>query len=980
MIFDLICNIFKIKSIFQITGKNLIYPLIVFLILSIFNNFSLSQNYRDPQWNQNQLSRLNFGATYSPMPKVQDDVKRDMTTKFYRTPRGDFTVYPNFIPLPTFVTTESEVAACTMTGNQNVLFAGWITYGPSSWNTGFCYSSNGGFNWTGDSLLDLTGQNYGDPCVWIWSNLSSWHGRIGITMQGPVSITSSYSTNNGISWHSFVNVGGNTPDKALSCVDDVPGSPFLGRAYTVWTDFGGVYINRICGAYSSDGGASWNGYKPISPVPVSDHMCTGCDVSTGPGGVVYVVWANCGQYSVEDSLGFAKSTDGGVTWLNTKNNAVDINGIRSSCFLPTCIRVNSFLRLAIDKSGGVRNGWIYVTLTERSIAPALDSADITLCRSTDGGTTWSHSKVNQDPPGALQWFPSICVNSNGNIAIGYYDERGLTKPVTQYYLSFSNDGGNTWTDFLASDHTFIPEPIINSGYQGDYTGITYSNSYFFPFWMDNSSGLYQVWTTPFNTVPPAHDIAIGPFLSLPNYILVGNSYNIKTKVTNVGTSAESNIPVKWFVNNTLINTNYISLLTSGQIDSASNSWTPVVPGSYNLKYVSSLLSDTNHFNDTIKTNIVIRHDIAVEQWLSFPQIFYTNTVNVIKAQIHNVGNFNESNVPIKFYTNGTLISTTIINLNGNLRDSISNNWVPTIAGNYILKYLSALPTDSVHSNDSIQTTVTVYATPPDLCEGFNSTNFPPVGWTLSGVGTNYWSRLSPSGYNLGIGSARYQCWYAPIGNIGNLTSLYFSTTGNNDSLFFDYAYCPFQAFTDSLIILSSTDNGVSWPNVLIKMGVGQLTTTGNCSNSEFIPSIASDWASKKLALPTGTNRVRFSGISYMGNDIWIDSVCIRYIVGIQKLSSKVPDAYMLYQNYPNPFNPITKIKFDIPSLAGDGGGDVKLIIYDILGREVTTLVNEKLKSGTYNISWDGTNYSSGLYFYRLQSDKFSETKKLVLLK
>ena len=164
------------------------------------------------------------------------------------------------------------------------------------------------------------------------------------------------------------------------------------------------------------------------------------------------------------------------------------------------------------------------------------------------------------------------------------------------------------------------------------------------------------------------------------------------------------------------------------------------------------------------------------------------------------------------------------------------------------------------------------------------------------------------------------------------------------------------------------------------MGAGQLITTGNCFNNEFIPSIASDWASKRLALPLGTNRVRFSGISYMGNDIWIDSVCIRYVIGIPKLSSKVPDVYSLYQNYPNPFNPTTIIKFDIPAFVGEGGGVVKLKVYDVLGREAATLVNEKLKPGTYEISWDGSNYSSGVYFYRLQSDKFSETKKSVLLK
>jgi len=103
----------------------------------------------------------------------------------------------------------------------------------------------------------------------------------------------------------------------------------------------------------------------------------------------------------------------------------------------------------------------------------------------------------------------------------------------------------------------------------------------------------------------------------------------------------------------------------------------------------------------------------------------------------------------------------------------------------------------------------------------------------------------------------------------------------------------------------------------------------------------------------------------------------------------VPTEFKLEQNYPNPFNPSTIIKYSIPSvktplLGGVGGGLVTLKVYDILGREVTTLVNKEQKPGNYEITFDAGSaaggLSSGLYFYRLKSGNFIETKKMILLK
>jgi hypothetical protein len=102
--------------------------------------------------------------------------------------------------------------------------------------------------------------------------------------------------------------------------------------------------------------------------------------------------------------------------------------------------------------------------------------------------------------------------------------------------------------------------------------------------------------------------------------------------------------------------------------------------------------------------------------------------------------------------------------------------------------------------------------------------------------------------------------------------------------------------------------------------------------------------------------------------------------GITVISSEIPDKFDLLPNYPNPFNPTTKINFDIPSAGQRYAFDTKLVVYDISGRVVATLVNGQLQPGSYSVEWDGTGFASGVYFYSLITNEFTETKRMVLVK
>ncbi len=108
---------------------------------------------------------------------------------------------------------------------------------------------------------------------------------------------------------------------------------------------------------------------------------------------------------------------------------------------------------------------------------------------------------------------------------------------------------------------------------------------------------------------------------------------------------------------------------------------------------------------------------------------------------------------------------------------------------------------------------------------------------------------------------------------------------------------------------------------------------------------------------------------------YIELPMLNFVIGINPISTLVPDKFSLSQNYPNPFNPATKFKFQIAKLS-----NVKINVYDITGRQVATIIDKQLQPGTYEADFDGSSFTSGIYFYRMIGDGFIETKKMILIK
>jgi hypothetical protein len=189
---------------------------------------------------------------------------------------------------------------------------------------------------------------------------------------------------------------------------------------------------------------------------------------------------------------------------------------------------------------------------------------------------------------------------------------------------------------------------------------------------------------------------------------------------------------------------------------------------------------------------------------------------------------------------------------------------------------------------------------------------------------------------------------------------------NTYSAGFDFIY-----YSDSLQSGTPT-NGTD------KIGYAYSFYSGSgFSTPTFISHHPPFWSSANfkpalIELPNLDCGIVWAGMNGSAYGLYFNRYSYTVNIGNQ---GETPVSYNLSQNYPNPFNPATKINFSIPK-----GEFVSLKVYDILGREVSTLVNKQMTVGTYSIDFDASKLSSGVYFYRLDAGSFTQTKKMIVQK
>jgi hypothetical protein len=431
--------------------------------------------------------------------------------------------------------TQTEPVITVHPLNRSIMFASAVTINTNNGfkSEGVYYSTDGGLTWSGsDTCMGAyIGNHGGDPGVAINQNGDLILTHIGSIFSG---VYSHYSTDRGNTWSNAYTITSDQPeDKGSTYMDNNPTSPYFGRIYSIWVSIVSPYSVLL--SYSADGGRSWSAPSAVY-TPAASH-CSGGSVRSGADGTIYACWAllSTSFPFIEDSVGFAASADGGSHWVNSKN-IIDVNGINGILSSKNNIRVNGLPQIELDNSGGSRNGAIYIVTTQKDHLPAGSDPDIIVYQSNDSGKSWSEgTRVNQDAlnDGKTQYFPALHVDSSGVLNLIYYDDRNTSLDSSEIMLSRSMDGGETWKERIISDHRFQPKPILggSSTYQGDHIALMSANDKLHSFWMDDYSGLYQVWSA---VIDPKvlgvenspNEIPSGFFLS-QNY---PNPFNAATRI------------------------------------------------------------------------------------------------------------------------------------------------------------------------------------------------------------------------------------------------------------------------------------------------------------------------------------------------------------------------------------------------------------------------------------------------------------------
>ena len=476
---------------------------ILFLIISINNSFSQSEAVDTRIDNMSYWMKMARKGLVPFNPYVSVPPAEYKGSKILV--KGVKTADSPDVPVTNLTNvTESENSVFVdPNNNQYLLNSNNSTQNPvgSLYGANYFQSGDAGTTW-GGSYLGAGGSNSGDPTTAIGLN-----GRKYINFIDNNDGQGIAYSDDAVNW-TTATVGtsnGDLLDKNHMWIDNSPTSTYEGNLYTAWTDFGltgyPISISR-----SVNDGATWSTPLGISAAVAAGSHNQGVNVQTGPNGEVYVVWTIYDSWpSDETALGFAKSTNGGVSYSTASRIITNIKGIRTTGVLKN-MRVNSFPVMAVDISNGPNRGNIYIVWTNIGV-PGTNSGtnkSVYLIRSTDNGSTWSTPiRVNQGTfaDGKESYMPWIsCDSETGTLSVIFYDDRNMTtNTACETWVAYSVDAGNTWTDFRVSDVSFTPTPIsgLASSYMGDYLGITSKGGRVYPCWTDTRGGLWMTYVSPF---------------------------------------------------------------------------------------------------------------------------------------------------------------------------------------------------------------------------------------------------------------------------------------------------------------------------------------------------------------------------------------------------------------------------------------------------------------------------------------------------
>lgn len=393
-------------------------------------------------------------------------------------------------------------------------------------------------------------------------------------------------------------------------------------------------------------------------------------------------------------------------------------------------------------------------------------------------------------------------------------------------------------------------------------------------------------------------------------------------------------------------------------------WTQFAPGAYPFSYtwVESIVSDgTNLYTGTHSNGVFHSSDggttwTAISSGLPVASFVYTLAINqgkIFAGTTNNWGMYQTTD-------NGT--SWTKIGFTGIEIYSYTKIGDNLFAG-------TSVGADISTDNGATWTAVAIDTKEQVKAFAVNGSKF------FAGIRGGEWIAYSHYTYGVYLSTDNGVTWSWPTNTGFDKIIITLSAIGNN--LF---------AGTSSGVYLSTDDGGI-WTKVINGLTSTNITSAAVSGNNLFVGVsgggvfLTTDNGTNWSAVNTGLTNLYVYSLAVVGSDLYAGTLASGLwkrslsdmVTTVEDNKINQPSNFTLYQNYPNPFNPSTNIRFEVPT-----SGFVSLKVFDVLGREVAELLNEYKSVGNYDVNFDASKLTSGVYFYKLQTGNFSSTKKMVL--
>lgn len=687
----------------------------------------------------------------------------------------------------------------------------------------------------------------------------------------------------------------------------------------------------------------------------------------------------------------------GLTVARSTNKGVSFSQYSSVHTFPV---LNDKPWIAADQTAGPYSNNLYVGWRQ------FGATGMRFSRSTDFGLTWSSPLTLIGTQGAY-----VAVGPNGNIPGGsvYFASVNNTAILT----TRSTDGGLSFASPVVA-LSAIPAGTICAGRYTVKNCIRTNN---FPrMAVDNSNGPHRGTVYIVTEVNPTNP------LDLADVVLIrstddGQTWSAPLRINNDNTDTDQWMPAISVDNNT---GHVFVCWYDSRIDPTNNLMTQLY-GAVSTNGGVSFIS-----NDPISNDVFDPNDMRVSQgsgqafyigdYIGISAIGTTSYSSWMDGRNNNLGSY------VAFYPDFAMtVSAERLNMTSSATSSV-NVVVPAINGPFTdrVKFTADLDTppangtisfsfangkDSLTSYpDSVTLNVTTSAgvtpgryTVKILGRGSNGTPVHKrevdvlVDASILTTATNRGSIINykvngntynnpqefvfPNGTNVLIetpgfvtqGSNRYKFNQWSNGATDSTLNI---TLNSNLELVADYG-------RQYLLLMNSSIGNTFGGNIFYDsstqatFGVTSRIVSGNGLYSEFRGWTGGGQGSYTSADSSGLDTI----ITVTMSNPIVQTARWFTIVGISQIGEELPDQYALHQNYPNPFNPTTKIKFDIVKT-----GNVKISVFDLTGREIAILNNSSLSPGKYEVEFDASTLSSGMYFYRIETGEFTDLKKMLLLK